>query len=146
MRLLFTSVSAIGHVNPMIPLALALKERGHEIRWVDGARRLPEAGVRGDRGDPRRADRGRLIEPSTRTAIRSGGGCHRPRPWSSLYPRLFGEIVAAALVEGVIDDASEWRPDLVVHDAAEFSGAIAAASIGVPSVTHTYGALTPISA
>ena len=61
------------------------------------------------------------------------------------FPRLFGEIVATALIDGVLGAARQWRPDLVVHDAAEFSGAIAAAAVGVPSVTHGFGHLTPKS-
>jgi hypothetical protein len=45
---MFTSVSAIGHVNPMIPLALALRDRGHEVRWVtgpDACERLESLGI-----------------------------------------------------------------------------------------------------
>ena len=43
----------------------------------------------------------------------------------------------------VMEVTRGWRPGLVIHDAAEFGGPIAAAVIGVPSVTHAFGALTP---
>jgi hypothetical protein len=36
-----------------------------------------------------------------------------------------------------------WRPELVVNDAAELAAPIAAAVIGVPHVTHAFGALLP---
>ena len=39
--------------------------------------------------------------------------------------------------------AEAWEPTLVVHDAADFAGPIAAAVIGVPSVTHAFGVLLP---
>jgi UDP:flavonoid glycosyltransferase YjiC (YdhE family) len=39
--------------------------------------------------------------------------------------------------------AKEWSPQLVITEPAEFAGPIAAAVIGVPSVTHSYGPLTP---
>ena len=144
MRVLFTSASAIGHVNPMIPLALALRDRGHEIRWATGPDACPRLESLGivtvSVGVPWEAHRAECARRYPELQNLSP-----PEAMAFLYPRLFGEVVAGALVEGVIDAAKGWRPDLVVHDAAECSGAIAAASIGVPSVTHSFGALTPIS-
>jgi hypothetical protein len=61
-----------------------------------------------------------------------------------VFPRMFGELAAPQLLDEAVRIAREWRPDLVVHDAAEFAGPIAAAVVGVPSVTHGFGALTPI--
>lgn len=56
---------------------------------------------------------------------------------------LFGAIAAPPMLADLLELTAEWQPDLVIHDAAEFAGAIVAASQGVPSVTHGYGALTP---
>ena len=61
-----------------------------------------------------------------------------------VFPHLFGEIVSAALFEEDLRIAREWRPDLNIHDAAEFAAPVAAAAVGVPSVTHAFGALTPV--
>jgi UDP:flavonoid glycosyltransferase YjiC (YdhE family) len=142
LRILFTSVSAIGHINPMIPLALALRGRGHELRWVtgpDACQRLESLGI--------------AVVPVgvSWEAHRAEFWKRYPEVWSlppaqssdHVFPKLFGEIVAPTLVDGVLDVGRSWRPDLVVHDAAEFTGVIAAASSGVPSVTHSFGALTP---
>ena len=37
MRVLVTTPSAWGHLQPMVPLAKALVARGHELRWATGA-------------------------------------------------------------------------------------------------------------
>jgi UDP:flavonoid glycosyltransferase YjiC (YdhE family) len=132
----------MGHINPMVPLAFALRDRGHHVRWVTG----PDAGPR--------------LEAAGIEAVPIGvpWDANRAAFWARYpevltmppaempdyqFPRLFGEIVAPTMLPGLLEVATTWRPDLVVHDAAEFSGAIAAASIGIPSVTHSFGALTP---
>jgi UDP:flavonoid glycosyltransferase YjiC (YdhE family) len=39
--------------------------------------------------------------------------------------------------------ATQFAPDVVVHEAGELAGPIAAAVLGVPSITHGFGALVP---
>lgn len=57
---------------------------------------------------------------------------------------LFGAC-GEAMAEGVIELASDWRPDCVVHSALDGAGPIAAARLGVPLVRHTFamGAMAP---
>src|SRR2546430_13210487 len=47
MRVLFTSVSGLGHVHPMVLLAGALRDGGHEVRWATGAEALPRVEAAG---------------------------------------------------------------------------------------------------
>jgi UDP-N-acetylglucosamine transferase subunit ALG13 len=61
-----------------------------------------------------------------------------------VFPGLFGGIAAPQLVDAAARIAREWPAELIVNDAAELGGPIAAASAGIPSVTHGFGALTPI--
>lgn len=35
-RILFATVSVVGHINPLLPLAQGLVARGHEVRWLSG--------------------------------------------------------------------------------------------------------------
>jgi len=133
----------MGHINPMVPLALALRDRGHHVRWVvgpDARPRLEAAGIEavpvGVSWDDNRATYFSRY-PEARTLPPADLPDH-------MFGRLFGEILAPTMFAGVLDVTASWRPDLVVHDAAEFCAAIAAASVGVPSVTHSFGALTPI--
>ena len=142
MRILITSVSALGHVHPMVPLALALIERGHLVRWLtgpDAVGRLGAVGIAADAVGPSfeslRAEYRRRY-PEAASYRGEGLADH-------VFPRLFGEVAAHVLFPEIVTVTRAWRPELVIHDAAEFSGPIAAGLIGVPSVTHAFGALTP---
>ncbi len=142
MRVLFTSVSALGHVHPMVPLALALIERGHQVRWLtgpDAVGRLGAVGIAADPvGPPFEALRAEYRRRYPEAAAYGGEGLA-----DHVFPRLFGEVAAGVMFPEVMEVTRGWRPGLVIHDAAEFGGPIAAAVIGVPSVTHAFGALTP---
>ena len=61
----------------------------------------------------------------------------------SLFGRLFGRFAAPAMLHDLLPLIAEWKPDLVVNDAAEFAGPIVAAKIGVPSITRSFGMTLP---
>jgi UDP-glucoronosyl and UDP-glucosyl transferase len=60
-----------------------------------------------------------------------------------MFGKLFGEISAPPALADLLPIVASWRPELVVNDAAELAAPIAAAAIGVPHVTHAFGALLP---
>ena len=60
-----------------------------------------------------------------------------------MFGRMFGAIAAPRILSDLVPVARDWRPDLVVADAAEFAGHIVAAELGIPSVTKGFGALLP---
>jgi UDP:flavonoid glycosyltransferase YjiC (YdhE family) len=142
MKVLFTSVSAIGHIHPMIPLAQALRDAGHDLLWAtgpDAGPRLTEAGLNSVAvSEPWEALRAELFDrfPAPPKSARE-------LP-DHVFPHLFGEISAPRMLAGALPVARDWAPDLIVHDAAEFAASIIAETLGVPSVTHGFGALTPI--
>ncbi len=142
MRVLFTSPAGLGHIHPMVPLARAMAARSHDVLWAapaDGVPHVERAGVR---------------------AVATGGaGLTRPADVRRRYPELdalppeevpnhlfgkmFGAVAAPAILDELAPVALEWRPDLVVADAAEFAGHVLAAELGVPSVTKGFGPLLP---
>jgi hypothetical protein len=63
----------------------------------------------------------------------------------AIWPKMFAAVLAPAMIADLEPVARQWSPQLVVSEPAEFAGPIAAAVIGVPNVTHSYGALTPAS-
>jgi UDP:flavonoid glycosyltransferase YjiC (YdhE family) len=62
-----------------------------------------------------------------------------------MFGKLWGAIAAPEMLHGLVPVAREWRPELVIADAAEFAGHIVAAEMGVPSVTKGFGPLLPPS-
>ena len=142
MRVLFTSTSGWGHVHPMVPLARAFLDRGDDVLWATGNEVC-----------------GRLEREGIATAVAGlddGVAMSRfferypevsdvPPPERSdfMFPRLFGAVRAGAMLADLVPAARAYAPDLLVCDAAEFAGPIAAAVVSAPNITLAFGATLP---
>lgn len=136
MRILFVSAPLIGHLFPMVPLAVALREAGHEVRVAAGgdAAAARPAGLEVDDVVPgfdfsRIARRVLLRHPLIGRAELAGKAGTRG------VALLFG-AVNDQLVDPTVRLAREWSPDLVVYEPLAAAGAHAAAEVGVPAVLH----------
>ena len=62
MRILFTTLPLSGHLNPLVPLAVGLREAGHEVAFATGPNDrtgVPVTSViRAARGDVGRCEHG----------------------------------------------------------------------------------------
>lgn len=142
MRVLITSPGLIGHIHPLVPLAVALRAAGHDVCWAtgpDGCERVRRAGIDAVSAGLTQAERFAQFQ---RRHPEIGELPPHERP-DVMFGKLFGEISAPPALADLLPLARSWRPDLVVNDAAELAGPIAAAGIGVPHVTHAFGALLP---
>lgn len=142
MRVLISSMGLVGHINPLVPLARALVGCGHEVRWAtapDGCARVVQAGFEAFPTGITQADRWAELDRSY-PEIQDLPPQQRP---DALFPKLFGAISAPPALADLLPLVYEWRPDLVLNDAAELASPIAAAAVGVPHVTHAFGALLP---
>ncbi len=140
MRVLITSVSAYGHLQPLIPLAKELVEARHEVAIAIGSDLKSRAEAAGftafETGMSIDAAFGRLAEiypdqPYNRLAPSEILGWY--------LPHLFGEVLAPAMLKDLEVVVQNWKPDVVVHETWEFAGPIVAAEIGIPSVCQTLG-------
>jgi UDP:flavonoid glycosyltransferase YjiC (YdhE family) len=133
-KILVVAAPLLGHVLPLVPLAVALREAGHEVRVACGGgvtevntRGLPVDDVAGGLHLGRVTAGVVLRRPGS--AVRERGG----RAGTAVVGELFGRV-NAGLVDAVVDLARRWRPDLVVHEPLAVAGAVAAARLGVPAV------------
>jgi UDP:flavonoid glycosyltransferase YjiC (YdhE family) len=142
LRILFTSTSAVGHVHPMVPLARAFRDRGDPIAWATGAEVCPMLAKEGFEAMPSGfgADESRQEFYDRFPEYAYLAPIDGP---SFMFPRLFGTVRAPQMLMDLLPIVRDWRPDLIIHEAAEFAGAVAAGVAGIPSVTHSFGALTP---
>jgi UDP:flavonoid glycosyltransferase YjiC (YdhE family) len=142
MRILFTSSPGWGHIHPMVPLALAFRDRGDDVLWATGSDatvRLEAEGIAtAVAGIGERDGMGSLFARFPEVHEIPG-----PQKSDFMFPRLFGTIRAASMLADLTPIAAEWAPDLVVNDAAEFAGPVVAAQRGVASVSHSFGGLLP---
>ena len=142
MRVLFTSTSGWGHVHPMVPLARAFLDRGDDVLWATGDEvcgRLEREGIATsvaglDDGVAMARFHDRYPEVS-----------EVPPPERSdfMFPRLFGSVRAEPMLTDLVPIARAYSPDLLVCDAAEFAGPVAAAVVGAPNATLSFGATLP---
>lgn len=159
MRVMFAVSSWPGHYYPMVPLGWALQAAGHEVRVVctpDQTDAVTRAGL-----TPVPVLDGMDMVFLTRLRyLWDAQAGNWPYPWKPLHP-LTGEEVGdlrefdfdryvaentpttfGAMVrsfDAAVRFARAWQPDIVVHDPLSVEGALAAAAIGVPAVTHLWG-------
>ena len=60
-----------------------------------------------------------------------------------MVPRLFGEIGAADMIDGLVELAQRVVPEVVVFDTAAYAAPLAAELLGIPSVHHLKGPVSP---
>lgn len=145
MRVLLTSTPGFGHVHPILPLALELRAQGHDLHWVTGE--LDAAAV---------ADAGVEVTVAGLSPRDRNAELNRRHPDLFTRPLAearaiafsthFGELAAPVMVAALGSVVAEWRPDVVVHDAAELGAPLAAASADLPSVCLGFGELVPARA
>ena len=142
MQVLFTTPAGLGHIHPTVPLARAMVERGHTVLWAvppDGVEHVKEAGIHAvSAGVPGGA---RLSDFWTRyPEVKALPPADRP---DVMFGKLFGAVAAPPMLADLAPVALDWRPDLIVADAAELAGPIVAAELGVPNVTKGFGPVLP---
>lgn len=142
MRVLVTTPATLGHLHPMVPLARAIAARGHDVLWALPADGVPEVERRGLRAVATSAGlpSGLALVMQRYPELRDLAPEDVP---TVMFGKLWGAIAAPRMLAGLAPIALEWRPDLVVSDAAELAGHIVAAELAVPSVTKGFGALLP---
>jgi UDP:flavonoid glycosyltransferase YjiC (YdhE family) len=132
MRVLFTTWAWPSHYFPVVPLARALLEAGHEVRAasspalaaVIAASGVPALKVGADVDLPALAH----AHGDPATAWTRG-----PYPFDQYL------AVAEAMVDDLVSVARTWRPDLVVYEPTAYAGPLAAGMVGVPAVRHLWG-------
>jgi UDP:flavonoid glycosyltransferase YjiC (YdhE family) len=142
-RILFTSSPGWGHVHPMVPLARACVDRGDDVLWSaspevstslerEGFNVMPAGLTQAESKKlfDERFPEFEAVPPSERPAF--------------MFPRLFGTVRAGPMLKDLMPIAAKFVPGVVVHEAGELAGPIAAAALGVPSITHAFGGLVPI--
>jgi UDP:flavonoid glycosyltransferase YjiC (YdhE family) len=145
MKVLFSAVPEAGHLNPLLPFARALADRGHAVAFASApafARRAAAAGFAahpvGDELDAW------FAELARRVGGPPGEGLAPEAIEGWFVPRLFAQVGAERTIAPLAAVVTAWRPDLVVHDPYQFAAPLAATLAGVPHVTHGLGPLPPL--
>ncbi len=141
-RVLFSCVPADGHFNPLVPLATAFADGGHQVAFATAASYAPHVVAAGFAALPAGPSVAELADEISafRVRIQSVPPADR-RPPS--FTHRFAKLDAPAKLDALLSEAAAWKPDLIVHETADLAAPPVAASLGVPSAHHSFGRLLP---
>ena len=142
MRVVVSCIPQAGHIGPLLPLAEAFVAQGDALVFASG----PDA----EAAVVQHGLEFRQVGPAfgqwyedlrSRTRGLPGDGLPPSRVEHYFLPRLFGEIGAAAMIDGLIDVCRTVDAELLVFDSLVFAGPLAASVVGARGVQHTVGVL-----
>jgi len=139
-KVLFTCVVGHGHFNPMVPLAHALQVAGHRVAFATDPSFCVYVREAGFEAHPAGLD-----QPDALARFLASTPGWRELPPEDRQPiqysGMFGRVRAPAMLRDLVPLVAAWQPDLLVHDAGEMAGAIAAEAAGIGHVEHSFGIL-----
>ncbi|KQV67884.1 glycosyl transferase [Nocardioides sp. Root122] len=134
MRLLVTFVGGLGHLAPLLPLARAARDAGHEVAIAGSGGLVPrieEAGFAAFATSPRPHH-----DPATASQPREPLEVMDARATEVEFADNFADRGARRMAGAVPEIIGEFRPDLVLRDETDLGTTIAAELAGVPVATH----------
>jgi UDP:flavonoid glycosyltransferase YjiC (YdhE family) len=149
LRILFTAQPASGHLRPLIPVAHAAQRRGHDVRMATHDQMADEVA---SYGLPH-LTAGYNLGPDMFSVLPRGffrlsyaDAADILRDASADVTAIYASRAAQQCAAALLEHARNWLPDLVVREADEFGGYLAAEALGVPHVSvASFGGLTEIT-
>ena len=137
MRILYTSNPLVGHWLPMLPLARAAQEAGHDVIIATGPDAVPEIERRGFIAWSIGSDL-RTIQTGRRSRPRSAAETDEERTVADGLAMFADPAIARA--RDLLDRTADWRPDVVVQEIYELGGTYVPTQL---HVLHGLGAHYP---
>jgi UDP:flavonoid glycosyltransferase YjiC (YdhE family) len=142
-RLLFTSLGSFGHTFPLVPLAIAARDAGHDVVFATSEDFLPQLRKAG----LETAAAGLAIKDAFGQAFAEAGPAGPRRPPGDIPPevldpiiaKVFGDLMPKRFIADLLPVFDHVHPDLVVSEAGNSGGAFAAMKAGIPVVAHGFG-------
>ncbi|GAB3708840.1 glycosyltransferase [Amycolatopsis oliviviridis] len=142
--MIFTSLVSHGHLYPLLPLAVAARDAGHDVLFATGDEMRPvveKAGLATESaGFGMQAAFASFFGPDTDPPRASNG------PPEAFYPiigQVFGNVLPRRFLADLTPLFERHRPDLVVYESGNAGGAIAARLAGIPAIGHGFGRFSP---
>jgi UDP:flavonoid glycosyltransferase YjiC (YdhE family) len=142
MRVLVATTSGTGHIYPVVPIARALRDAGHEVVWATASAScsvverfgfaVRAAGMNGDDRLAQFIERhpeASSVAPRERRAI--------------FFPAQFAELAAPVMAADLVAVFDEVRPDLVVHEVAELGSVPLATIRELPCIAVGFSGVLP---
>ena len=135
MRAIFTSLPAMGHLNSMMPLAVATRDAGHAVAVCSSPVFAAEVVRFGLQHLPGGAD-------SLDEFLAPGVPHTGPLRTEWMRREVFARAAPNRLLPELAAHVAAWRPDVIVRESSEFAGCVLAEKLGLPHVAVATGALS----
>ena len=133
MRILFSSLGSHGHTYPLLPLAIAARELGHDVTYVTGQAFADVLSSHGIEHVPGGLD-------MREAAAQAGVDVRQAQDVDpELISRVFGSVLPRRFAADVAPVIADRKPDLVVHELGNPGAGLAAKVAGVPALCHSFG-------
>jgi UDP:flavonoid glycosyltransferase YjiC (YdhE family) len=129
MRILFTCVAATGHFHPLVPVARALADAGHDVAFATNADIAPLVERAGFRHLPASISLG---SPEIGGLMAEMSTMSVPEGKAFVARRGFAGVVATQMAADLVSVLDEWPADLLVRDSTELGGCVVAERRGLP--------------
>ncbi len=143
MRVLVSTTGGLGHIFPVIPLALELQRQGHDVIWATapGSCSVVEGvGIATSPAGLMPAEREKRFFQNNPSAFAVPPRERRPVAFAGFFATTAGP----AMMEDLIPLFDEFKPDLVVHETSELASSPIATSKDIPSVTVAFSGELPV--
>ena len=128
----------------MLPLARALRDRGHAVAVATEAGWHPNVAAEGFEplaaGLPHQ-DAWQHVAAALGPSVARGPGY----PGDQVFARLFGEGHANGKARELAQVAVRWSADAIVYESGDLAAPPVAAALALPSVHHSWGAMLPLA-
>jgi UDP:flavonoid glycosyltransferase YjiC (YdhE family) len=132
MRALFTSLPAMGHLNSILPLAIAARRAGHDVAVCTSAGLVDEVTGHGLEHLPGGALT--LDELLPADVPRYG-----PDRTARVRLEVFAKAAPVRLMADLEPHVRDWRPDVLIRESAEYAACVLAERIGLPHAAVATG-------
>ncbi|MGC4064041.1 MAG: glycosyltransferase [Polyangiaceae bacterium] len=136
MKILFTTHPAVGHLHPMVPIALAAATHGHEVVFATSRRFADRVQALGFRVIVAGYD---WLESEAAESFPELSTLGFEEVNRFFMQELFTDRLARPMVRDLVRFIHEERPQVVVRETWEFAGALAAEICGIPHAVISAG-------
>jgi UDP:flavonoid glycosyltransferase YjiC (YdhE family) len=132
MRMLFTSQPLPGHFQPLVPLARAAADAGHDVAFACSRSFMPSVECAGFIAFAAGFEIAGRVPEEIAPGLRVG-----PREDFTHYavPHLFIGLLARVMLPDLLALCRTWHPDLLVRENSEFAACVAGEMLGLPYAT-----------
>ena len=126
-KVLFASIPAYGHLYPLMPLALACADAGHDVLVACGPPFLNRLPLRTVRQMPEVGLSANFAEARRRAPDAQG---------VELSMRMFADVASESVAATLLPLLEAERPDVVVYEALDVGAGVAADVLQIPAVGY----------